>query len=790
MNTISLDGCQYPAPSSLPLNLSLLQEVIAAIPDLIYIADLVNDCNVYVNHRMTEILAYTEADVQAMDAALLSLLLHPEDHTTVARQRQQLAQAASGEVVTMEVRVRHASGDWCWLAIREVAFRRDEQGHLQQVLGIAQDITSRKHKEAEETLRQYRHIVSASPESLSLIDRHYIYRIVNDAYLKRTMRSYDEIVGHSVAEVMGADVFAHVIKEKLDRCMQGEKIRYSSWFVHAGEGRRFMDVTYTPYRNEQGDISGIVVSARDISHFKHIEEALRVSEEHFRLLFDQSPVGIGIVALDYRLVRVNDAFCRITGYARNELLALSFRDITHPDDTVVSVAQVDRLLTGKIEQFDIDKRYIRKDQQVVWVHLSVRLLRDVEGKRLQYLVAVEDITERKLLEEKLLDWNIKLEQRIADRTSNLVQSEARYRTLVETSPDAILMTDRDGRILFCNQQTATLLGYASRNEVVGRSYKELVIPEFSDQGQLPQHLPPSRTGCTQEMMLCRADGSHFPAEVHSSLVEDIQDKQRVIIMIIRNLTEHRYLQARMLAAEQLATGGRLTASIAHEMNTPLQALQNFLELSQKAPEHNRQYFLTSAIAEMQRIGHIVSQLLDIYQPHNDRPGVVDMCVLLERTLLLLRRQAKEQKVRIVSELTTPTLVWGNPYELTQVLLNIIINALDAMPNGGTLTLQTRVTDQQAAISIEDTGDGISPEWQEHIFEPFVTMRNEVAGLGLHISQQIIQKHGGSLLLESTPGVGSTFTLTLPAASARARNPMHEHTLQEDTYVCTYFTGRR
>lgn len=497
------------------------------------------------------------------------------------------------------------------------------------------------------------------------------------------------------------------------------------------------------------------------------------AEEAYRTLVDNSMQGL-IILQDGRTVFANAAASQVTGYSVAELLAMSPAEAAaavHPDDrTMVVQRGKDRL-----DEHDVPQHYsfriISKDGIVRWLEaFAVRIsYRGRPAIQMAYI----DITERKRLEEELHALNADLEQRVAARTADLAHSEARYRTLVETSPNAVLMTDLDGTIIYCNQQTAALFGAGSTADLIGRCCADLSVSELSS-GIPLETLLISGAVRNQEVTLHRDDGSHFPAEVHGSLVTNEQSEPRAIILVIRDLSEQRQWQAHLLSTERFVIGGRLAASIAHEINTPLQALQNFLELSQMSTEDDRQLFLVSARAELQRVERIVRQLLNLYRPQTTAPGPVDMSALIERILLLLRRQAREQRVRIVSEVSTPTLAWGVADALTQVLLNILVNALDAMPAGGILTLRTWTQAEQVCVAVQDTGTGISPEWQTHIFEPFVTTREHGTGLGLHISQQIMQQHGGSILLESTPGVGSTFTLILPAAAIRSVLSLPSH----------------
>jgi PAS domain S-box-containing protein len=199
-----------------------------------------------------------------------------------------------------------------------------------------------------------------------------------------------------------------------------------------------------------GKASKMFGTFQDITDKKQLEITLHESEERFRLTFDQSPVGAAIVSLDYRFNMVNDAFCRITGYSKKELQAKTFLQITHPDDIQLSIADNSRLLSGEINHLSKDKRYICKDNSVIWVHLSVRMMKDIYGKPLCFLPTMEDITfQRKMME----------------RLSILSK-------VTEQSPVSIMITDSRGNIEYVNPSFEKLTGYTS-HESIGKNARIL-----------------------------------------------------------------------------------------------------------------------------------------------------------------------------------------------------------------------------------------------------------------------------------------------------------------------------
>jgi signal transduction histidine kinase len=235
-------------------------------------------------------------------------------------------------------------------------------------------------------------------------------------------------------------------------------------------------------------------------------------------------------------------------------------------------------------------------------------------------------------------------------------------------------------------------------------------------------------------------------------------------MHVTDVTETVRLQEQVTRAEHFAASGRLAASVAHEINTPLQTIQTNLKLMQITAGEEHRVFLGDALEEIRRVGRIVRQLLDFYRPAATSVGPIDVAALLERILLLLGKRIRDQRVTVVWETTGELpLVHGRADELTQVMLNLVVNALDVMPHGGKLTIGVAhaASSGQIQITIGDTGTGIPPDLLEQIFDPFVTTKENGTGLGLSISKQITEQHGGIIRVESTAGVGSLFTIELP-----------------------------
>ncbi|HZY43849.1 MAG TPA: ATP-binding protein [Anaerolineae bacterium] len=223
-------------------------------------------------------------------------------------------------------------------------------------------------------------------------------------------------------------------------------------------------------------------------------------------------------------------------------------------------------------------------------------------------------------------------------------------------------------------------------------------------------------------------------------------------------------QAQLVQAEKLAATGRLAASIAHEINNPLQAIHNCLHLAINRPltEAKKQHYLVMAQEEVERLITLVQRTLEFYRPSKGRSALTRVNDLIENVLALANKQLEQVSINVHKNLANDLPeISAVPDQLVQVWLNLIINAIEAMPDGGELTITTSATDEWLQVAIRDTGSGVDPEDAAKIFEPFYTTKATGTGLGLSVSYGIIQRHGGRIDVNGVPGEGTAFTVSLP-----------------------------
>jgi PAS domain S-box-containing protein len=340
------------------------------------------------------------------------------------------------------------------------------------------------------------------------------------------------------------------------------------------------------------------------------------------------------------------------------------------------------------------------------------------------------------------------------------------RGIIDSVPMELALLDPEGTVLAANRALAERFGLEPAT-LVGMRYGEVLGPWDES--------PAARTFATGEPQklqrtLHRADGQTLLEMVSIPLL-DHEGWPHQVVEVWEDITERVALQTQLVRVEKLAAIGQLASSIAHEVGNPLQAVQGFLSLflEQCPPETLNRRFLELAEEEIERIVQVLARLRDLYRPRADVVASLNVNILIEGVLLLTSKQLERNSIRVLRELhPAPPLVNGVADQLKQVLLNLVLNAAEAMADGGVLHVQTYVRRQQAGvgrllIAITDTGVGIGLDQLPYIFDGLHTTKERGMGLGLYTSKAIVERHMGRISAQSAPREGTTFTIALPIA---------------------------
>jgi PAS domain S-box-containing protein len=375
------------------------------------------------------------------------------------------------------------------------------------------------------------------------------------------------------------------------------------------------------------------------------------------------------------------------------------------------------------------------------------------------------------LHERVQQHADELEQEVLTRTAALRTSEERFRTMFENAGIGIALTDAGGRVLEANLALRQMLR-CDAEALRGRIVTTLLHHpgEDVDEADLFAELVAGERSAYRLQGRCvRQSGEPMWANLTVSGVRGDTDELKYAIAMVEDITERRQAQEALIQSEKLAVTGRLAASLAHEINNPLQSVIGCLGLAQESlaagEEKDADNLLRIATEELERAAGIVAQLRDLNRPvGSGERARADVNLLLEHVLMLTKEQCHRRGLKVVRDVTEdlPSLVLA-PDRIQQALLNLVLNAMEAMPDGGQLCVSTSRTDAPLGVSVSfaDTGPGIAPDALPHIFDPFYTTKSEGLGLGLYITRNIVEEHRGRIEVESLFGEGATFTVWLP-----------------------------
>lgn len=635
-------------------------------------------------------------------------------------------------------------------------------------------LTNRRRDEAERSTARIKDLIELAPDPFFLTDSHGRYIDVNQAACRMLGYTHDELVGMNILQIIPAEDAPRLEDARQEVLKLGN--------VHSGEWNlRRKDGTYVPV-----DVSSNMLSdgrwqgfARDITERKRVEaqrqqllarehEArrqaewanaqLRESEERFRLTIDDAPIGMALVDLDGKFVRVNRVMCEITGFTAEELATRGFQDITHPDDVNADVDIAEQLTSGRIPRYQFEKRYIRKDKSVVDAMLSVSILRGADQTPRYFITQVEDITERKRAEHALR------------------LSEAKFSGIVSIAADAIVSVDAQQRITVFNAGAEKTFGY-SAGEIIGSQLERLIPPRFrevhrKDFERFAAGGQPARPISNRlEVFGLRKNGEEFPAE--ASILKVTVGPETFFSAVLRDVTDRKNAEAALQRA--LTARDDVLRIVAHDLRNPLSAIMmqaSVMEREGPGPERRDQQPRQVILRAATRMNQLIQDLLDVALAEAGQlrisPTRVPVADLVRDEAEMEEPIATSAGLTLRFEIKEGAIdVWGDRQRLLQVFENLIGNAIKFTKPSGEIVVTAARSGDAVLFSVHDTGIGIAREIADHLFDRFWQVASKTkhlgAGLGLPITKGIVEAHGGKIWLESTPGHGSTFCFTIPVA---------------------------
>ena len=642
---------------------------------------------------------------------------------------------------------------------RRVEERNQELIKTNQLLAAEAE----ERKKGSEQQRVEVAALRAAANAIVITDRDAVIKWVNPAFCQMTGFSEEEVIGQTPRLLSSGNhpkSFYMGLWEKIKSgaVWQGEIInRRKDGSVYTEE------MTITPVQNCEGEINGFIAVKQDVTERKKSENRLRRSEEQFRLLFEKSPLGIILVGTDYRFLRVNEAFCKLTGYSEHELLGTTVSDITFPQDVERDAELSRKLLRGEVGAVKLEKRYNKKGGGIVWAEMAKTLVRDAYGAPTYAVGIIADLTEKK------------------EAARALRSAEEKYRRIFEDAIVGIFQSTREGQFLAANPAMARMLGYASPSELMANcengTGKFYVNPADSD--RLNKLLDEAGVAQNFEAEVYRKDRSKIWLSEHVHVVR----KDGIVVChegMAEDITERKLLEDQLRQAQKMEAVGRLAGGVAHDFNNALGIIIGYSELlsDRFPPVADEARFLGEIKTAALRGADLTRQLLAFSRKQVIEPTILDLNSIVADTEKMLRRLIGEDVEMCLSQTPELWAVRADRCQIEQVLMNLVVNARDAMPNGGKLTIATaNVNLDEAfaranayvkpgpyvALRVGDTGCGMDDETVAHIFEPFFTTKiaGKGTGLGLSMVYGIVKQSAGYILVDTKLGQGTTFTIYLP-----------------------------
>ncbi len=538
--------------------------------------------------------------------------------------------------------------------------------------------------------------------------------------------------------------------------------------LRAGGEEFSMEVSLSSGRSD--DHNFLVAVARDISDKKQALAALSASEEKYRTLQENLPLGIYRSTPQGKILAVNQAFVSLLGYhSRFEVLSLSSFDFyLEQKYREELMARLEK--EGAITNFEA--QLLRNDSTTLWASISVKAVKDEEGSILHLDGIVEDISERKKVEQAL------------------IASEAKYRILAETAQDIILMHDLEGKLIYTNQAGLNCLKY-KRDQVEGKNVIEFVAPEDREEVIERQR---SRFKNDAGLLLYNinlidSEGKYIPFEVSSSVVKE-KGKPAMCLVFCRDLSARKKLEDQLHQSQRMESIGTLAGGIAHDFNNLITIINGLSEISLRKLSDDHPIFrdLKSILAAGKKAEELTRKLLAFSRKQIIHPKITDINIVITDLDKMLRRLIRED-IDIEMSLYPQILhIKADPGQIEQILINLIVNARDAISERKDnqekkikiITRPVKVdesfikvhpdgqTGNYILISVQDSGIGMDGETIDKIFEPFYTTKEKGHGTGLGMSTVygIIKQNNGFISIDSKLNKGSTINVYWPSVDEK------------------------
>jgi len=757
--------------------------------DIVWIADM-NLRTVYVTPSIEKVLGFTPEE--RMGQSIEEQFTQDSLARGLEAMVRELALEEQGQgdpdrTATLVLEYRCKDGTTRWMETVMSGFR-DEQGVLIGIHGVSRDVT--ENRRAQETLRRseeyFRAITENASDILFITDERGIITYVTP--------SVERIAGYRPEELLGTSTYDLFVPEDLPRAMEDYATALQTRGVAIPNRFRIRDRSGA-VRVMEGvginllddpAISGFVMNVRDVTDQRRTEEALRATEERFRLITENMQDTVWLVDMNLKLTWISSSVEWKQGYTADELISMPLERRVTPGSLQAVYGLIERHLTperiadpGEEITVTVELELCRKDGSTFWAETVITMLRDGQGAPAGFLGISRDTTERRAMEEALRE------------------SEEKHRLLFESAGEGIMII-QDEVTRLANPALSQIMGYPIET-IISRPFGSFIHPEDHDM-VVDRHLLRMRGEVVETdypFRIVTADGREKWLEIHSRRI--VWDDAPASLNFVMDITERRQMEERLARVEKMEALGTLAGGVAHDLNNVLGVLVGYSELlAEKLPEGSQMRRHAENILQSGIKGAaIIQDLLTLAR----RGVAVSEVVALNRVVEDYLRSPEYEKlasyhpdVKVRTELAEGLLnIKGSPVHLGKTVMNLVSNAMEAISGLGVVTIRTenRYLDQPvhgydemregeyAVLTVTDSGRGIAARDMGKIFEPFYTkkvMGRSGTGLGLAVVWGTVKDHDGYIDVQSEEGAGTTFTLYFPVTREEPVEAVEPHLL--------------
>ncbi|MBL8037850.1 MAG: PAS domain S-box protein [Nitrospira sp.] len=638
--------------------------------------------------------------------------------------------------------------------------------------------------EVRQLEEKYRDLIEHAPEMICQLDRGGRLVHVNKTGLDKLGYSRQEMLNMKLWELVPHGQEGQVLHYLEQLVCRGQSSMET--VLLARDGRQIdVEIHATAlFDHERGGLVHSRAFVRDVTERRRLEQELQryavgleqvvsertkqltVSQARYKALFDVVADSVFMVGVSGKIVAVNEREQQVLGYVESEIVGKSIRDVLLPEyhgvfeGWLADVVTEQRLVTTQeIAVYHADRHEVPVEMDLIRVGGTDPLL---------VMVQLRDITVRKKLERQLQSYREDLELKVSERTREIEETKQYLENLLENANDVIYTLDLDQQFTYVNGKVSAW-GYR-KDDLIGRPYLSLLSRRHRGR-RLKSTLDIGAKQVYEVEVMTRL-GEPRTVMVSVSPLHGVDGRILGVLGIARDMTETKQLERQIRNAEKLASIGKLAAGVAHEINNPLGGILNCLYNLRKgtpSPARQEEYW-ASMEHGVRRVQKIVRQLLDFSQQHEPAFSQADINRVVDQVLTLTTHLFAPSRIRLdIAQGQGLPPVMVDRHMIEQVLMNLILNAVQAMKNGGVLTIRTSVSEGVCRVDVQDSGIGIPASVLPRIFDPFFTTKGEGegTGLGLSVSLGIVERHEGKISVESEVGTGSTFTLYLPVSRDRA-----------------------